>query len=102
MNKEKVWVAIWFYSDSDSETNEGAYADDVTIRLSPPLPPLPKPQNLVATQGEVNYDNVKVFPNPVRENYNGPIAISGLLSETTVKITDVSGCSLENQRTSLQ
>ncbi|MDX1315366.1 MAG: FlgD immunoglobulin-like domain containing protein, partial [Eudoraea sp.] len=37
------------------------------------------------------YDNVKVFPNPVRETYHGPIAISGLMDETTIKITDVSG-----------
>lgn len=44
-----------------------------------------------ATGGEDNYENVRVFPNPVRENYNGPIAISGLLEETTVKITDISG-----------
>ena len=44
-----------------------------------------------ATLGAEFYDNVKVFPNPVRETYNGLIAISGLLEETTVKITDISG-----------
>ena len=44
-----------------------------------------------ATEGAVNYENVKVFPNPVRETYHGPIAISGLMRQTTVKITDISG-----------
>ncbi len=32
-----------------------------------------------------------VFPNPVREDYHGPIAIKGLAEDSTVKITDVSG-----------
>jgi len=44
-----------------------------------------------ATAGAHDYSNVKVFPNPVRETYHGPIAISGLLAETTVKITDMGG-----------
>jgi hypothetical protein len=44
-----------------------------------------------ATEGASSYADVKVYPNPVRENYNGPIAISGLIAETTVKITDISG-----------
>jgi hypothetical protein len=33
----------------------------------------------------------KVFPNPVRENYSGPVAIDGLAANSEVKITDVSG-----------
>jgi hypothetical protein len=44
-----------------------------------------------ATSGASNYANVRVFPNPVRETYDGPIAISGLVAETTVKITDIGG-----------
>ncbi len=32
-----------------------------------------------------------VFPNPVREDYHGPIAIKGLAEDSTVKITDISG-----------
>jgi ligand-binding sensor domain-containing protein len=35
--------------------------------------------------------NVYAFPNPVRENYVGPIAIKGLVSDAFVKITDISG-----------
>ncbi|MBK8498979.1 MAG: hypothetical protein IPL52_09215 [Flavobacteriales bacterium] len=33
----------------------------------------------------------KVFPNPVRESYTGPIAVTGLVRDSEVKITDVSG-----------
>jgi streptogramin lyase len=32
-----------------------------------------------------------VFPNPVQEDYHGPIAIKGLAENSTVKITDISG-----------
>lgn len=32
-----------------------------------------------------------VFPNPVRESWTGPIVISGLVKDSEVKITDVSG-----------
>jgi hypothetical protein len=32
-----------------------------------------------------------VFPNPVRENYAGPIAISGMVNNAEVKITDSEG-----------
>ena len=41
--------------------------------------------------GTENYSELKVFPNPVRRNYDGPIAISGLMNNSTVKITDISG-----------
>ena len=45
-----------------------------------------------ATKGyEVNLDQVKVFPNPVRENYEGIIAIQGLVNNAEVKITDING-----------
>jgi len=35
--------------------------------------------------------NVVAFPNPVRPDYNGPIAIKGLVENAEVKITDVNG-----------
>lgn len=45
-----------------------------------------------ATQGgAVNSFNVLAFPNPVRPEYDGPIAIRGLAENANVKITDVSG-----------
>lgn len=31
------------------------------------------------------------FPNPVRENYHGVITITGLVTDSRVKITDVAG-----------
>ena len=39
----------------------------------------------------VNDPLVYAFPNPVRPDYNGPIAIKGLARDANVKITDVSG-----------
>jgi ligand-binding sensor domain-containing protein len=44
-----------------------------------------------ASLGDPEFDNVKVFPNPVRPNYAGPITIQGLGYNSDVKITDVSG-----------
>jgi hypothetical protein len=44
-----------------------------------------------ATGGAVTHSDVTVFPNPVREDYDGPIAIKGLVTDADVKITDVAG-----------
>ncbi len=44
-----------------------------------------------ATEGGLTHSNVEVFPNPVREDYDGPIAIRGLVNDADVKITDVAG-----------
>ncbi len=44
-----------------------------------------------ATAAPGYHPGAMVFPNPVRENYHGPIAIKGLAEDSTVKITDVSG-----------
>ncbi|GAI04403.1 unnamed protein product, partial [marine sediment metagenome] len=44
-----------------------------------------------ATQGSNEFNKVFVFPNPVREDYDGPITVTGLVSDAEVKITDISG-----------
>ena len=45
-----------------------------------------------ATEGEViNSKSVYAFPNPVRPDYDGPIAIKGLARDANVKITDING-----------
>ncbi len=44
-----------------------------------------------ATKGKPNNNDVLVYPNPVREGYQGKIAIKGLVVGANVKITDVSG-----------
>lgn len=44
-----------------------------------------------ATPPGPNPDGVYAFPNPVRENYSGPIAITGLSNNSDVKITDTYG-----------
>ena len=41
--------------------------------------------------GRVNTTSAYAFPNPVRPEYTGPIAIKGLARDANVKITDVSG-----------
>jgi len=45
----------------------------------------------LATSGSGNYTRVYAFPNPVREDYMGKLTITGLMADTHVKITDVSG-----------
>lgn len=44
-----------------------------------------------AIKGFDCYTDVYSFPNPVKPDYRGPIAIKGLVANTTVKITDISG-----------
>ncbi|MFH1004860.1 MAG: two-component regulator propeller domain-containing protein [Bacteroidota bacterium] len=44
-----------------------------------------------ATEGNEDFENVYVFPNPVQPEYDGPIAISGLAQDADVKITDITG-----------
>jgi|WetSurMetagenome_2_1015567.scaffolds.fasta_scaffold00466_11 hypothetical protein len=44
-----------------------------------------------ATSGENNYSGLYVFPNPVRETFTGVVTITGLVENSTVKITDISG-----------
>ncbi len=44
-----------------------------------------------ATNGSEYFQNVYAFPNPVRPEYQGVITITGLMNDTFVKITDVTG-----------
>ncbi len=44
-----------------------------------------------ATEGAEDFSNVKIYPNPVTPDYNGAIAITGLVEDCYVKITDLSG-----------
>ena len=53
-----------------------------------------------ATAAEEVFTDVYAFPNPVREGYNGVIAIRGLVADADVKITDLTG-NLIYQTTSL-
>lgn len=54
----------------------------------------------MATEPTEEYTDVYVYPNPVRETYDGPIVVKGLVDETDVRITDISG-NLVNKTTSL-
>jgi len=53
-------------------------------------------KGLVSYQGDAvnaneEFKDVHVYPNPVREDYNGIITITGLIKDTQVKITDLNG-----------
>ena len=62
-------------------------------------------EGLIAYQGDAisglnSFSQVFVYPNPVRETWNGPVTITGLMGDTEVKITDITG-NLVFQTTSL-
>jgi hypothetical protein len=44
-----------------------------------------------ATEGNEDFTDVYVYPNPVRPEYDGDITIRGLIEDASVKITDISG-----------
>jgi hypothetical protein len=44
-----------------------------------------------ATAGGENFSKVYTFPNPVREDFSGNVTITGLMRETQIRITDISG-----------
>lgn len=44
-----------------------------------------------ATRGGDVYSDVYAYPNPVRPDYKGPIFITGLLTNSQVKVTDLAG-----------
>ncbi|MGB1248280.1 MAG: hypothetical protein ACPG4Z_05300, partial [Chitinophagales bacterium] len=44
-----------------------------------------------ATEPSENHDNVLVYPNPVRPEYQGQISITGLVEDAYVKIADIYG-----------
>jgi hypothetical protein len=44
-----------------------------------------------STEGFEEFTDVYAFPNPVKHDYEGPIAIKGLVNNSTLKITDING-----------
>jgi hypothetical protein len=44
-----------------------------------------------ASEGSKDFGKVEIYPNPVRPEFTGSIAIRGLVDKATVKITDISG-----------
>ncbi|MGV3695960.1 type IX secretion system anionic LPS delivery protein PorZ [Flavobacterium sp.] len=45
----------------------------------------------VSTRPAESLDNVYVYPNPVRPNFDGTVKVAGLISKANVKITDIEG-----------
>ncbi len=48
-------------------------------------------QTETTSGGDIHASQVEVYPNPVRPDYQGPIAIKGLPRDGNVKITDIRG-----------
>lgn len=44
-----------------------------------------------ATEGAEKFSKVYTFPNPVRENYSGNVTVTGLMKDSQIRITDISG-----------
>jgi hypothetical protein len=44
-----------------------------------------------ATSSENDFNEVKIFPNPVAADFNGLISISGLATDARIKVIDISG-----------
>lgn len=44
-----------------------------------------------ATESSISFNTVKIFPNPVTAEFSGVVNISGLSTDATVKVTDISG-----------
>ena len=44
-----------------------------------------------ATNGADNFENVIIYPNPVRPEYSGSVFVTGLMNKANVKITDIEG-----------
>ena len=44
-----------------------------------------------ATEGTEDYSNIHAYPNPVRPDFDDKVIITGLMANSTVKITDVAG-----------
>ena len=38
-----------------------------------------------------SYNDVRIYPNPVRPDYDGSVTITGLIADSNVKITDLNG-----------
>ena len=44
-----------------------------------------------ASDGTADYEDVQVFPNPVKPEFNGQITIQGIKFDSDVRITDMGG-----------
>jgi hypothetical protein len=47
-------------------------------------------QNYVI-EGAEKFDDIQVYPNPVKPSYSGPVMIKGLVNKSVLKITDIAG-----------
>ncbi len=106
----RKWFAtdngVWLFSEDGSEEilhftkdNSPLFSDFITsldIDYSTGEVYIGTERGILVYRGDATAGSVKscaplVFPNPVRENYTGPIAITGVVNNAEVKITDAEG-----------
>lgn len=106
----RKWVGtnngVWLFSEDGKEvihnfTEDNSpllsdFVSDITVNDENGEVFIGTDRGLVSYRGEAieggeEHNDVYVYPNPVRENYNGKIAVKGLVDNAFVKITDISG-----------
>lgn len=108
---DRKWIAtndgLWFFNQDGSEllaffNTENSPLPSNNI-LSMDIIETTGELFIATSQGIVSYrsdasvasdtenSHVLVFPNPVKPEFNGPVAITGLINEAVVKITDITG-----------
>lgn len=75
------------FSNHIIDINADIYTGDVWIGTSAGI----QSYRGNAIQGKEEFSNVYAFPNPVRKEFEGTVTITGLMNETEVRITDISG-----------
>ena len=79
-----------------SKNTQKKVAKEIVKQASQPavqaqMGPANAPAEYIAQKAKEDYDSVYAYPNPVKHDYQGLIAIKGLVRDCDVKITDVSG-----------
>ncbi len=85
------------FFDKDNSPLFSNQIDDIAINYNTGEVFIGTGSGLISVRGEAtggslrHSDEVYAFPNPVRPDYDGPIAIKGLPRDANVKITDIKG-----------
>ena len=93
-NEDLTKVLLYF--NADNSPLPSSYISDIKIQPLTGEVFFATSQGLISyrgtsTEGDENFDSVKIFPNPVKPDFTGLVGISGLASDVSVKITDVAG-----------
>jgi ligand-binding sensor domain-containing protein len=93
MSKDGLEQIFYFNTDNSpllsNTVNSIAITDDGEVFFGTPNGIISFKGN--ATTPPVVNTDVYAYPNPVRQEYSGPVAIKGMVRDAIVKITDLSG-----------